>query len=110
MDALRAKHGPFPSNPKSQNVLWYKWYREVCKEPAVEQAHRQFLLARDFAFMSLVLLALLGAAAAVMMRPIAVAEIYILLLMVQWGIATRAANVGGYRFVTNVLAQKASSI
>jgi len=107
MAALAAKHGPLPAAPKEQNVLWYRLYRGVSNEPAVEQAQRHFLFARDFAFMSLIMLVILGITAAFFIRPALTAEFYILLLMVQWGIATRAANVGGHRFVTNVLAQSA---
>jgi len=109
MAALAAKHGPLPTDPKAQNVLWYRLFKSVSTEPSVEQAHRQFLLARDFAFMALVMVVMLGTAAAFFIRPISTTEIYILLLVIQWAIATRAANVGGHRFVTNVLAQKGAS-
>jgi len=109
MAALAAKHGPLPTDPKGQNVLWYCIFKSVSKEPPVEQAHRHFLFARDFAFMALVMLLLLGVAAAIFVRPISTAEIYVLLLVIQWGIATRAANVGGHRFVTNVLAEHAAA-
>jgi hypothetical protein len=109
MAALAAKHGPLPTDPKQQNVLWYRIFKSVSKEPSVEQAHRHFLFARDFAFMALVMLLVLGIAAAIFIHPISTTEIYVLLLAIQWGIATRAANVGGHRFVTNVLAQNGAS-
>jgi hypothetical protein len=108
MAALEKKHGPLPTAPKAQNILWYRLYKRVSDAPSVEQAHRQFLLARDFAFMALVMLAVLGTAAFFFfIKPISAAGIYVLLLVIQWAIATRAANVGGHRFVTNVLAQNA---
>jgi hypothetical protein len=107
MAALASKHGPLPTSPKDQNVLWYRLYRETRTEPSIEHAQRHFLLARDFAFMSLLMLVILGIAAAIFIHPASTATIYVLLLMVQWGVATRAANVGGHRFVTNVLALSA---
>ncbi len=97
-----------PTDARDQNTLWFRLFKGVAAEPAVEQAHRQFLFARDFAFMSLVMLLVLGTAAAFFIRPISSAVIYVLLLVIQGGIATRAANVGGHRFVTNVLAQNAA--
>jgi hypothetical protein len=109
MAALSAQHGPLPTDPKSQNILWYRLFKSVAAESSVEQAHRQFLFARDFAFMALVMLVVLGIAAAIFIRPILTAEVYALLLVIQWCIATRAANVGGHRFVTNVLAQNAAT-
>ncbi len=109
MAALTATYGPLPTAPKDQNVLWYRLFKSVSNQPSVEQAHRQFLFARDFAFMALVMLALLGAAAPFFIRPISNAGIYDLLLVIQWAIATRAANVGGHRFVNNVLAQAAAN-
>jgi hypothetical protein len=109
MAALAAQHGPLPTDPKGQNILWYRLFKSVSTEPSVEQAHRLYLLARDYAFMALVMVVVLGTAAAIFIRPIFTAEIYVLLLVIQWGITTRAANVGGHRFVTNVLAQKGAS-
>jgi len=106
MAALEAKHGPLPTDPKAQNALWYKMYRAVADEPAVTQAHRQFLFARDYTFVALAILVVLGATAFKFIHPISTAEIYALLLMVQWGLATRAANLSGHRFVSTVLAQK----
>ena len=34
-------------SPKEENALWYRWYKDVDDEPTVQEAHRQFLLARD---------------------------------------------------------------
>lgn len=109
MAALEAKHGPLPTEPKAQNILWYAMYRSVATAAPVAQAHRQFLFARDYAFMALVMLLTLGAAAAIFIRPISTAGIYIGLLLVQWGAATNAANINGHRLVTSVLAIKATT-
>jgi hypothetical protein len=109
MNALASRHGPLPNDPSAQNKLWYRIFKSVSTEPSVEQAHRQFLFARDYAFMALVLLVVLGIAATIFLPPNSTTSIYALLLVVQWGVATRAANVNGRRFVTNVLAQNAAA-
>jgi hypothetical protein len=109
MAALEAKHGPMPTDPKAQNILWYAMYRSVAGSAPVAQAHRQFLFARDYAFMALVMLLTLGVAAAIFIRPSLTAGIYILILIIQWGAATNAANINGHRLVTSVLAIKATT-
>lgn len=109
MDALAAKHGPLPTDPTAQNKLWFRIFKSVSSEPAVAQAHRLYLLARDHSVMALAMVVILGIAAAFFIRPISTAGIYVLLLVIQWAIATRAANVGGHRFVNNVLAHNAAT-
>lgn len=108
MATLERRHGHLPTDPREQNVLWYRMYRAVAGLPGVAQAHRHFLFARDYAFMSLVMLVVLGGAAGIMMKPVSSLTIYVLLLLVQWAFATNAASVGGQRFVTIVLAQNAA--
>lgn len=109
MAALDRLHGPLPTDPKEQNVLWYRMYRAVAGLPGVAQAHRHFLFARDYAFMSLVMLVVLGGAACIAMKPVWSVAVYVLLLMLQWALATNAASVGGQRFVTIVLAHCATN-
>jgi hypothetical protein len=109
MAALTAKFGPLPTDAKAQNLLWYRLFKGVSGEPSVEHAHRQFLLARDFAFMALLMLVILGGLALWFITPIGHFGLYLLLLVTQWAIAMRAANVGGRGFVTNVLAEHAAA-
>ncbi|MEI9992070.1 MAG: hypothetical protein WDM86_18790 [Rhizomicrobium sp.] len=105
MAALSTAFGPLPTERKEQNALWYRLYRTIASHPVIEHVHRKFLFARDYSFISLILVVILGAAAAVTM-PIKTAAIYVIVLVLQWALATRAANVSGHRFVTTVLAQK----
>ncbi|HEY2010581.1 MAG TPA: hypothetical protein VGH23_16450 [Rhizomicrobium sp.] len=108
MAALEKRYGPLPYAPKDQNVLWYRMYRAVAGLPGVAQAHRHFLFSRDYSFMSLLMLVVLGALALVMMRPWSSVLFYLPMLMAQWALATNAANIGGHRLVTVVLAQNAA--
>jgi hypothetical protein len=107
MTALANTYGPLPSEPGAQNALWYKLYRTVADFTSIEQVHGEFLLARDYAFMALLLLAGLGTLSLATI-PLRTAAIYLALLLLQWAIAARAANVTGKRFVTCVLAIKSA--
>jgi hypothetical protein len=81
----------------------------VRDDPAVLNAHRRFLFARDYAFISIVLLILLGAAAIAVVRPASTVVTYLLLLVAQAVLAIRAAKDGGRRLVATVLALKGAS-
>jgi hypothetical protein len=109
MLALQRRYGSLPTDPKEQNILWYRLYHAVADLPAVAQAHRHFLFARDYAFMSSIMLLALGGSACVIARPATDLAIYITFLIVQWVLALNAANVGGRRLVTVVLAQNSAS-
>jgi hypothetical protein len=93
--------------PKEQNTFWYKrLYLPLAGDAAVAQAHRHFLFARDFCFMSLLMLVVFGIASFILMSA-TTAVTYVLLLLAQWALAANAANVGGQRLVTIVLARSA---
>jgi uncharacterized membrane protein len=108
MAALEAKFGPLPTDPGDQNALWFRMLCSVENLPKVLQAHRQFLFARDYAFMSLLILLVLSPAAAFLIHPPLTAWIYIGLLVVQWAMATNAARNNGIQFVGTVLGIKAT--
>lgn len=104
MAALRKKIGDFPAIPAEQNRLWFKLFKAVETEPAVVEAHKMYLLYRDMAAISVLLLVAVpvslyfdgtaGFAAG------AVAGIFAL----QYLMAAVAAQHKGIRLVTNVLA------
>lgn len=105
MTAVGLKFGPLPHDRAAQNKLWYRLYQTVQTLPAVEQVHREFLLARDIASLTVILFLVLAPAAFVFM-PVVTAAVYVGALLVEYAIATRAARVHGARFVTTVLALK----
>lgn len=104
VDRLRAGVGTFPVVPRDQNAAWYRLFKKVDADPAVAQAHRHFLLFRDLAALSFllliaapILLAVLGASAAMIGASAGV-------LTVQYFATAIAARFQGVRLVCNVLA------
>jgi hypothetical protein len=105
LKTLKKKHGPLPSDPVDQNRLWFNLYKTVENDASVLQVHRQFLFFRDFAAM-VALLALTLGSAGLLFMPLKSAGLYLLLLVIEFLMATRAARVHGTRLVTTVLALK----
>jgi hypothetical protein len=106
--SLKASIGKFPVAPKKQNALWYSVYRTMEDEPSVRQAHRSYLLARDYAVFALFFLIILGPLSFLQFPSSTIALSYTGLLIVQLLLAGRAARVNGIRFVTTVLARKSA--
>jgi hypothetical protein len=107
--ALKRVCGSLPTNPKKQNALWYSLYKSVEKEPAVLQAHRAFLLTRDYTCLSLMFVIVLGIAGFIQISSMRIAFIYFGVLLIQFVLAGQAARNHGKRFVTSVLAIKAAT-
>jgi len=97
----------FPSGAAAENRAWYKLYKEVEQDPAIQHTHRDFLFTRDYAALAaLFLLGFTGAAIASLSdRRVAIG--YGLCLTLQYLTVRRAAAVYGVRFVTTVLARAA---
>lgn len=103
----RACGNKIPSDSKGENSLWYRFYLEVQNVPAVMQVHRDFLLLRDYAGLSFLILIGLGVAAFFLVAPWRSCGIYVGILILQFAIVRHAAATYGVRFVCTVLAQKA---
>ncbi len=108
-DALQKYEDPLPTEPDKQNALWFKWYRELQDEPGVRQVHQKYLFMRDYAGILFLLFFFLGPLALWQMRSVKVAGIYLGILIAQYILVRWAAHNHGVRFVTSVLAYKASS-
>lgn len=107
MQALNKARGPLPTSPKEQNALWYKLYKEVGGEPSVVQSHQRYLLFRDLAAMSLLLLiASPLLAIAFDWRVVGLAA---LCFAVQTLLCALTSRETGIRFVTNVLVLHSSA-
>ena len=104
LDTLRKNIGSFPDDPKEQNTLWLKLYEKVESDVTVAQANCHYLLFRDLAAMSLLLVPI--ATLAQYLGGAGVTELWITLalLVTQYGATAIAARNSGVRFVTNVLA------
>jgi hypothetical protein len=108
LSALQKRVGPFPSEPRDQNSKWYRLYKSVEAEPAVTDAHRSFLLTRDYTAVAFLLLLAAGPLSIIFITSATTAFAYISLLLLQYLLARQAASNYGVRFVTSVLALKAS--
>lgn len=105
LESLRKNVGAFPSEPREQNTVWYRLYKKVASDAAVEGGHKGYLLFRDLAAISIVLT--LAAPIGVYLfldGGIRTALLAGVLMLVQYLLAAIAARNSGVRFVTNVLA------
>lgn len=105
---LKKHVGEFPVDERGQNAKWYGLYKQVDSDPSVADSHKNYLLFRDIAAMSLILL--LVVPAVMYFNSIDKARILICAIwfLGQYLVAAFAARNTGVRFVQNVLAVHAS--
>jgi hypothetical protein len=106
MTRLEEKLGPFPEEGPAQNSLWYQLYKPLAKEPAVLDAHRGYLLGRDYTIFALLQLLILGPLSLIQFTSFSWGIYFIAVLAIQCAVAWIAAAHYGRRLVTNVLALK----
>ncbi|MFV8529415.1 hypothetical protein [Ralstonia pseudosolanacearum] len=104
MKALAKNVGALPTDPAEQNAKWYKLYRQVSGDAAVAHAHKLYLMYRDMAAMSLLLVPLVPAALWYAGAPPASRWIAGGLFALQYIVCAISARHSGTRFVCNVLA------
>jgi hypothetical protein len=105
--ALEKVHGgPLPTDPVEQNRVWYRMYNSIEHDPAVRQAHHDYLFMRDYTGLCAVFIVLYGAAGMFFIPSIKVGLIYLVVLAAQFVLVHQAASNYGTRFVTTVLARK----
>ena len=109
MNALEAEHGPLPTDPAEQNLLWYKLSKATEDRASVDEAHYAWLLTRDLTNLSFALLIVsVGLAAALRVG----GADWIVLVSTQGLLYVALRQVAankGVRFVTTVLAEAAAS-
>jgi hypothetical protein len=104
---LRAAIGQdFPTIGVDQNRMWYRLYRTVESESQIVTLHRDFLLTRDYASLSILFLVFYGSASLYAIPFSRVAITYICGLVLQYVLTRQAAVHYGVRLVTTVLAIK----
>lgn len=108
--ALESKFGPLPTEPRDQNSLWYRLYKTVQSDSSVMQVHREFLFARDYTCLALMMMVFLGISGFFQIPSSGTAFIYLSLLLVQFILTNQAARNHGRRFVQTVLAIKGAEI
>lgn len=108
-DALAAKWGPLPTNPKDQNRLWYKIYKIVENDIRVLDSHRDWLLSRDIAAYSVIFLLVFVPSVVGSGTDWKTTLIYAAIMILQYLIILVAARIYGKRFVCNVLSIESQS-
>lgn len=101
--------GKLPTAPAEQNAAWYKLYKTVQNDIVVADAHKTFLLLRDYTSLSVVLLAVFGLSALILLPDKRVGLAYVGMLVTQYLIVRQGAANAGVRMVTNVLALKTAA-
>jgi hypothetical protein len=102
---VKSMWGPLPADPQSQNALWYRIYQGERDTPAVSQTSRHWLFARDYACVIALLLPLLAMVGIVQMHGIAPYATMLVVLLVQFLLASQAARTNAIRLVSTVIAQ-----
>lgn len=103
LEALRKHVGAFPQAAREQNALWFKLYKKVESEITVAEAHRHYLLFRDLASMSILLIPIAAVALHFTGASGIAALSAAVFLFVQYAATAIAARHSGIGFVTNVL-------
>jgi hypothetical protein len=98
--------GAVPTDPLDQNRVWYQIYKSVETDPAVSQVHRDFLLLRDYAGMSALIVACFSAISLYTISSLKIRLLYTSILLAQYLVVRQAASNYGIEFVTTVLARK----
>ncbi|MGF6759138.1 hypothetical protein [Paraburkholderia sp. GAS42] len=103
MAVLTQNVGSLPTDEREQNVLWYRLSKQAEKDVAVRDSHQSYLLFRDIAAMSL-LLVVVAALLLYLIQNSGSAALWTGgVFLVQFVIAAVAARNCGVRFVQNVL-------
>ena len=95
----------FPEKPKDQNSAWYQLFRKFSDTPTIYDAHKSFLLTRDLASLTFILMPFLLTAHLFWKTPGITIFYHILLLVVMMIIISLSAQNYGKRFVANVLVE-----
>jgi hypothetical protein len=111
VDRLKKSLGnKFPTDPEGENRAWYRIFKEVEADPAVQHIHREFLFTRDYASLAILFFIAYGMASVFLVPSWKVSLVYCLLLLLQFVVVRQAAATYGTRFVCTVLARKAASL
>lgn len=101
---LENRYGRLPIEPKAQNTLWYKIYKEKQNEKIIHSSHGHWLLFREITAIS-VMFALLLAPISLFVTGGKISFIYAFALMVQYLILRQSAVNAAEQFTCNVLAR-----
>lgn len=94
-----------PKSPKQQNDAWYKLYKKYSLNPVVAESHKSFLLTRDLASITLILIPVVLMSHIILSTNWSLIWLNIVLLFIFLISLIAAANNYGNRFVANVLVE-----
>lgn len=103
-DTLRKKLGTFPVEGREQNAVWYRLYRQAQDEPAVLDGLKSYLLFRDMAVVSLLLLPSVPLALVLAGGSWRLVLTTVVLFAWQYVLTVFPARIAGVRLVKTVLA------
>lgn len=101
---LEHKYGKLPTEPREQNTLWYKIYKERQDEKVILSSHGKWLLFREITIIALILMLLLSPMSLLISFDKS-STIYLALLIAQYFILRQATVNAAERFTCNVLAR-----
>ncbi|MEN2282228.1 hypothetical protein AAGF08_08820 [Algoriphagus sp. SE2] len=108
-EKLKEIYGVLPKRPKDQNKLWYKIYQKNSSNLIIQASQGGFLLARDLTSLSVLFGLFLGIPVLIIGNwPINF--FYFGVLILQYLVVCRVAQIKGRRFVNNVLAIESSQV
>ncbi|MCX4163580.1 MULTISPECIES: hypothetical protein [Paraburkholderia] len=103
VDSLRKNVGAFPSDERDQNSMWYRLYKQVENDSSVLESHQKYLMFRDVAAMSLLLVPLVALGLFLFGNTTSAVGWSVVVFAAQYLVAVLAARNSGIRFVQNVL-------
>jgi hypothetical protein len=101
---LKKNVGEFPTSERDQNSKWYGLYRQVASDLSVVDSHKNYLLFRDIAAMSLLLVPILPLVLYFSGNDSTSMQVSAAWFLGQYLVTAFAARTTGIRFVQNVLA------
>lgn len=108
MKAVRAKWSPLPKGAQQQNALWYRIYQQERGTEAVDHLNRQWLFARDYASICVLLLVALGSLGIYQMPSFLSWSVFVGIVFAQFLFVRRSAVNHAERFISTVIAQAAA--
>ena len=108
LDKHKKKLGNIPSDPQKQNTLWYSLSKKHSDKQSVRDSHKNFLLTRDMASFSFLILLVFILMQFLLETEIMLKIYLIVFLTFQYLITSHVARVYGNRFTCNVLAEEAA--
>jgi hypothetical protein len=109
MTALQSKLGFLPTDPATQNQLFYRIYKPLRDDVSVCDPHRRYLAARDIGTITALLIVPLPILALVINDNIGRSAIYGVCLLAAYVLSAVSAKNYGWRMVQHVLALTAAA-